>query len=82
MSNPEFEKIVKLFQNKNLSDESVLENLNIIKKIFNDENNGYILDYYKETYHKKIYQNFIYKYKKFDVEDIQNLNNDIFEIIA
>jgi len=82
MSKPEFNNIVKLFKNKNLSNELILENLNIIKKIFNDENNGYILDYYKETYHKKIYQNFIYKYKKFDNEDIKDLNNDIFEIIS
>jgi len=82
MSSQEFEEIVKHFQNKNLTNESIIENLITIKKIFNDENNGYVLDYYKETFHKKIWQEFIYKYKKFDNEDIDNLSNDIFEIIA
>ena len=82
MSSQEFEEIVKLFQTKDLSIECIMKNLNIIKKIFDDENNGYILDYYKETYDKKIYGDFIYKYKKFNNEDINNLNLEIYEIIS
>lgn len=79
MSSQEFEEIVKLFQTKNLSTEFIIEKLNIIKKIFNDENNNYILDYYKDTYHKKIYQNVIHKLNN---EIINELSDDIFEIIS
>ena len=79
MSSKEFEEIVKLFQTKNLSTEFIIEKLNIIKKIFNDENNNYILDYYKDTYHKKIYQNVIHKLNN---EIINELSDDIFEIIS
>jgi hypothetical protein len=79
MSSQEFEEIVKLFQTKNLSTEIIIEKLNVIKKIFDDENNGYILDYYKDTYHKKIYQNVIHK---LDNKIINELSDDIFEIIS